>query len=552
MKDFKFLKFLDRFKSIFKKLGVDYEVMRKILQIKLLMDGRRVPTVFAANDNKKSEKDNSNRFLKSLWVYILIGLMLIPFILMESSYLYQMSIVFGIIMFLIMSSLISDFSSVLLDVRDKNIIGTKPVDSRTLNFAKTIHVSLYMFYVTIALILPALIASVSKHGILFTLMFIVAVIFLDMFIIVLTSFLYLIILRFFDGEKLKDVINYFQIILSLVIAIGYQMVGRLFSVVEMNVQFTPKWWQYLLPPVWFAAPFEIMKKSEINLVYGILSVMAVVVPIIAIAFYVKSMAMFEENLQKMTNNSGKRKKVKRKPRELLSRVLCRNKEERLFFRFASDMIKNEREFKLKVYPSLGLAIIFPFIFIFQRLSMSSLEEISKGKSYFFIYFTGMMLSSIIIMVKYSGSYKGAWIYKTMPITNYKPVFKGTMKALIAKLFLPIFLCQAAVFIAIFGVRITGDLVVILLNMMSYTLLCFMTMKKGLPFSQPYDAAKQSDAGINFILMFVIGAIWVAHYFIGKMDYSFYILLGVGIIANLILWKVAFNIKPEKLDKALGQ
>jgi len=549
MKDFKFLKFLDRFKSIFKKLGVDYEVMRKILQIKLLMDGRRVPTVFAANENKKNEKDNSNRFLKSLWVYILIGLMLIPFILMESSYLYQMSIVFGIIMFLIMSSLISDFSSVLLDVRDKNIIGTKPVDSRTLNFAKTIHVSLYMFYVTIALILPALIASVSKHGILFTLMFIVAVIFLDMFIIVLTSFLYLIILRFFDGEKLKDVINYFQIILSLVIAISYQMVGRLFSVVEMNVQFTPKWWQYLLPPVWFAAPFEIMKKSEVNLVYGILSVMAVVVPIIAIAFYVKSMAMFEENLQKMTNNSGKRKKVKRKPRELLSRVLCRNKEERLFFRFASDMIKNEREFKLKVYPSLGLAIIFPFIFIFQRLSMSSFDEISKGKSYFFIYFTGMMLSSIIIMVKYSGSYKGAWIYKTMPITNYKPVFKGTMKALIAKLFLPIFLCQAAVFIAIFGVRITGDLVVILLNMMSYTLLCFMTMKKGLPFSQPYDAAKQSDVGINFILMFVIGAIWVAHYFIGKMDYSFYILLGVGIIANLILWKVAFNIKPEKLDKA---
>lgn len=549
MKDFKFLKFLDRFKSIFKKLGVDYEVMRKILQIKLLMDGRRVPTVFSANnDNKKNEKDNSNRFLKSLWVYTLMGLMLIPFILMESSYLYQMSIVFGVIMFLIMSSLISDFSSVLLDVRDKNIIGTKPVDSRTLNFAKTIHVSLYMFYVTIALILPALIASVSKHGVLFTLMFIVAVIFLDMFIIVLTSFLYLIILRFFDGEKLKDIINYFQIILSLVIAIGYQMVGRLFSVVEMNVQFTPKWWQYLLPPVWFGAPFEIMKKSEINLVYGILSLMAVVVPIIAIAFYVKSMAMFEENLQKMTNNSGKRKKVKRKSGELLSRILCRSKEERLFFRFASDMIKNEREFKLKVYPSLGLAIIFPFIFIFQRLSMSSFAEISKGKSYFFIYFTGMMLSSIIIMIKYSGTYKGAWIYKTMPINNYKPVFKGTMKALIVKLFLPIFLFQAVVFIAIFGVRITGDLVVILLNMMSYTLLCFMTMEKALPFSQPYDAAKQSDVGITFILMFVIGAIWLAHYFIGKMNYSFYIPLGVSIVANLILWKVAFNIKPEQLNK----
>ncbi|WP_017414342.1 hypothetical protein [Clostridium tunisiense] len=550
MKDFKFLKFLDKFKFLFRKLGVDYEVMRKILQIKLLMDGRRVPTVFSANDNKKNEKENSNRFLKSLWVYVLMGIILIPFILMESSYLFQMSIVFSVVMFFIMSSLISDFSSVLLDVKDKNIIGTKPVDSRTLNFAKTIHVSLYMFYITTALILPGLIASFSKQGIVFSLMFIVATIFLDMFIIVLTSFLYLLILRFFDGEKLKDVINYFQIILSLVIAIGYQLVGRLFQVVEMNVQFTPKWWQYLLPPVWFSAPFEMMKKSEVNVVYIILTVMAIVIPILAMAFYIKSMDMFEENLQKMTNNSGKRKKVKRKPGGILSTVLCRSKEERLFFRFASDMMKNEREFKLKVYPSLGFAIIFPFIFIFQRLSMSSFAEISKGKSYFFIYFTGMMLSSVMMMIKCSGTYKGAWIYKTMPISNYKPVFRATTKAVIAKLFFPIFLFQAVVFIGIFGVRITGDLVVVFLNMMIFTLICFMAMEKALPFSQPFDASKDSNVGITFILMFGIGALWGVHYFIDKISYGFYILLGIGIIANLILWSVAFNIKPEKLNNAL--
>lgn len=550
MKDFKFLKFLDKFKFFFRKLGVDYEVMRKILQIKLLMDGRRVPTVFSANDNKKNEKENSNRFLKSLWVYVLMGIILIPFILMDSSYLFQMSIVFSVVMFFIMSSLISDFSTVLLDVKDKNIIGTKPVDSRTLNFAKTIHVSLYMFYITTALILPGLIASFLKQGIVFSLMFVVATIFLDMFIIVLTSFLYLLILRFFDGEKLKDVINYFQIILSLVIAVAYQLVGRLFQVAEMNIQFTPKWWQYLLPPVWFSAPFEMMKKSEVNVVYIILTVMAIVIPILAMAFYIKSMDMFEENLQKMTNNSGKRKKVKRKPGGILSTVLCRSKEERIFFRFASDMMKNEREFKLKVYPSLGFAIIFPFIFIFQRLSMSSFAEISKGKSYFFIYFTGMMLSSVMMMIKSSGTYKGAWIYKIMPISNYKPVFRATIKAVIAKLFLPIFLFQAVVFIAIFGVRITGDLVVVFLIMMIYTLICFMVMEKALPFSQPFDASKDSNVGITFILMFGIGALWGVHYFIGKMDYGFYILLGVSVIANLILWNVAFNIKPEKLNKSL--
>jgi len=144
--------------------------MRKILQAKLVMDGRRVPTIFG-NEKKKDNKDDSNKFLKSLWVYILMGLIMIPFVIMNSSYIYQMTIVFALVMFFVMSSLISDFSSVLLDVRDKNIIGTKPIGPKTLNLAKTIHISIYMFYVTGALVGPSLLASLFTQGIVFFLVF---------------------------------------------------------------------------------------------------------------------------------------------------------------------------------------------------------------------------------------------------------------------------------------------------------------------------------------------------------------------------------------------
>jgi hypothetical protein len=170
MIDLKILKFLDRLRPLIERLGVDYRAMRKILEIKLLMDRRRVPTVIASN-KRNDDLDDSNKFLKSLWIYVLMGLILIPFVTMKNNYIYQMSIVFAVVMFFVMSSLISDFSSVLLDIRDKSIIGTKPVGPKTLSMAKNIHILIYIFYITAALVGPVLIVSLFFQGIVFFLVF---------------------------------------------------------------------------------------------------------------------------------------------------------------------------------------------------------------------------------------------------------------------------------------------------------------------------------------------------------------------------------------------
>ncbi|MCG4584704.1 hypothetical protein L0P56_04285, partial [Anaerosalibacter bizertensis] len=151
MKDFKVLKFMDRFKGLFKSFGIDYDTMRKILQVKLTLDGRRVPTVM----NNNSYKNEGNSIKKSLGFYILLGLVLVPFVISNQNYLFQMSFLFGILMFMMMTILISDFSSVLLDLRDKDIILSKPVDGKTLSAAKTIHIMIYMFFITFSFTGPS-------------------------------------------------------------------------------------------------------------------------------------------------------------------------------------------------------------------------------------------------------------------------------------------------------------------------------------------------------------------------------------------------------------
>ncbi len=262
MTDFKTLLLLDKFRIIFIKLGIDYDMMRKILHVKLTMDERKVPTIF--NQNKKKE-DQKYGYIKSLWIYVLFGLILIPLMSFGQNFLFQMSISYGMIIFLIMTSLISDFSSVLLDVRDRSILSTKPISTKTINAAKFMHIFIYLTYLTVALTAIPLVVSLIKQGLAFFILTVFEIFLINLFIVALTAILYMMILRFFDGEKLKDMINYVQIGLSLMLMIGYQVLIRSFEFVNLDMTVVFHWWSIFLIPMWFAAPYELLLNGNQSL-----------------------------------------------------------------------------------------------------------------------------------------------------------------------------------------------------------------------------------------------------------------------------------------------
>jgi hypothetical protein len=116
MKEFRILKLLDKFQGLYKKSGVNYDIM--ILQIKLTMDGRRVSSVMA-NNKKVNEDEDKNNYMRLLmfngFMSIFIG-----FIMMnDMSALQKINMIAGINLFMMVSLMISDFSAVLLDVKEK-------------------------------------------------------------------------------------------------------------------------------------------------------------------------------------------------------------------------------------------------------------------------------------------------------------------------------------------------------------------------------------------------------------------------------------------------
>ncbi|UYO05341.1 hypothetical protein [Paenibacillus sp. PSB04] len=542
MNDFKTLILLDRCKGLFEKAGMDYVQMRRILQVKLTMDGRRAPTLIGKTSRSADPDELSNQFLKSLWIYAVMGAVMTPFVVMGHNLIFQMSIVFGILMFMITTSMISDFSSVLLDVRDHTILGSKPVNAKTINMAKAIHIMIYLFFITGSITAAPLVGVLFRYGILFFLVFVLEIVLMDLLIVAITALLYWLVLRFFDGEKLKDIINYVQIGLTMVMAVGYQLIARVFNLVDLQIGYEAQWWHVFLFPVWFAAPFEWLfggHRGEAIIVFSLLSVL---LPLLAVWIYVRMIPSFEANLRKLSTQTARKKGRGGRWPDVLGRWICRSREEQVFFRFALGMIRKERDYKLKVYPSLGLSLIFPFIFMFNTFnSGSSWEEIRAGNSYLFMYFCAVMIPSAVMMLQYTSTPKGAWIFNTVPLRNHEPVYKGTLKACIAQLILPIFVVESMIFTVIFGVRILPDLLVTLVMTLLYTVISFRLMGLEMPFTEPAQAGTQSGrTGLMLLLFLILGAMAGLHFALRFSTYGVYVLMAVALIANIAAWKLAFR------------
>ncbi|GAA5417440.1 hypothetical protein Pryu01_02503 [Paraliobacillus ryukyuensis] len=536
------LKILDRLASLFRLFKVDYATMRAILASKLTMDQRRVPTIF--QDTK--QKDGNHAFYKSLLLYAFYGLILIPFLIIGDNYLYQMSIVFGITMFILMTSMVADFSSVLLDVRDKAILHTKPIEQKTISAAKMMHVIIYMTHLTVAFILIPFIVAIAVKGIVFSLLFMLEIVFITLFIIVLTALIYIAILRFFDGERLKDIINYVQIFLSVAILVGYQIVVRSFEFVDLEISFGWHWWHLFIPPMWFAAPFELLLQGNQASYIILFSVIAVLVPTLSFILYLKLIPSFEQNLQKMMQSSGPMKVRKHRLQQWIGKIICRSAEERAIFHFSSKLISNEREFKLKVYPSLGFSIVMPFIILFNIIQ----TDLNAPYAFLTIYFASLMTPNVVHMLKFSDKYRGSWIYKALPLADPSLLYKATLKAFITKLYLPIILVLSVIFLILFGdFSILPDIIAMILVGLMYVVISYrMINNEVYPFSQSFSFSQNTNTAITFLTMFIIGAFAGIHFLISKIPFGIYGYLLVLLIVNWLTWRTVFKNRSQGKER----
>src|ERR1700761_9379276 len=152
-----FLRLVSFFYPILAKTGVDTDQLNEILRVKLLMDNRRQKAMFAARKNAKNGGQQSPWLISffTLLMGFFIGLVLtlngMPYV-GETYY-------FLIFMVLMALTLISDFTTVLIDTRDQFILLPRPVNDRTIAVSRILHISIYILRLALLQGLPALIIA---------------------------------------------------------------------------------------------------------------------------------------------------------------------------------------------------------------------------------------------------------------------------------------------------------------------------------------------------------------------------------------------------------
>ena len=540
MEDFFSLKILDLFRPLFEAFGVEYEKMRLIVNMKLTLDKR-----------KNNSSENKNSLMQSVILYLIIGLVASRIIVMPLDIMTKMTVLFALIFVMLLTCFITDFSSVILDTYDRHIIGITDVKDITLNMAKIVHIVIYISIMSFSISAFSILMILMAYNIGFCLLFILCMILMDFLLIMMTSVIYYLLIKIFKGEKLKDVLNLFQIFMILVFSIMYYLITSSLSDIQINYTFSIKAYDLFIPFMWFASLFCVAFYGKIETLYIIMSILGIIVPILSIFIYIKLTPAFERNLEKLEQVSYNEKdsKSKKSFASKLANKICKNNEEKSFFEFIYTNLSRDREFKTRVYPTLASGIIMPLVLLIVTYDrsmsiMEYLKSLSTTNNFLNIYLAVILLQNCILLLKYSKEYEASFIYDVLPISKKKNIYSAEFKVIIIKLFLPVFIIIGIPYLILFKSKFIVHLLIAFVSTIFISMGTFRVNNKSLPFSEDYAVTANTSNFLNIIksIGFVGVAVLLHYLIILKTPYIFsvaYLILLILIMK--IIWNKVFDI-----------
>ncbi len=431
---------IDRLRPFIRTAGADFDQVRAIVQVKLMMDSRR-NSVGLGRYGRKQTGDTNNAFLKTLAIYAVLGSLLSIGMLGRPEpdlLFFPLALQFSYIMALCALTLISDFSTVILDSSDNQIILPRPVHSRTLWLARIIHISSYLAAIALSIALGGLLVISYRFGALAGLLFLAMALLSAVLMVFLTNVFYLVLMRFVSEDKIRGVINYVQIVMAIVFYGGYQLLPRLMDTNELFSRALPhEWWHFLIPPMWMAGAVDLIVKPALDTTHLTFLLLALTMPVLGLwtmnRFLTGNFIRQLSSLDQETQPELRRPASDGTPLtgqssgggiDRLAGWLTRNPLERAAFGFAWRVTGRDRKFKLKTYPQLGFALAYTVGMSFQKMG---------GMFYLFaLYFAGIYVMVAQLQLSVSDNYRASWVYGSAPIRQPGDVLVGSLKALIIK------------------------------------------------------------------------------------------------------------------------
>lgn len=567
-----FLYIIALFNPLWKKMGVNTDQLRAILDVKLKMDDRR-PNAYTGMRQQAQNKPRKNGSWALVLVSLLMGFFYLFIFMIGTSLVLQFFLWFSVFTVMMSITLISDFTSVLIDVKDNFVILPRPVNDKTVVVSRLLHIMVHISKIVGPLALPAFAYICFRYGIGPGLWFGILVLLVSVFCIFLINTVYLVALKFTTPQRFKELLNYLQIAFSIIVFATYYLAPRLVQKSQLSkINLADYPWVNFMPTYWFARAWLSVAGldfSGFSLAYIALSI---VVPFASLWLVVKVFApSFNRKLGML--GGGESETVKRpvvransgnkKPfYKTLARLSSKNRLEQLSFELVWMITGRSREFKLKVYPSLAYVVVYFAYFLLNGKQGSPGEAWAKlpetNMFILLIYISSFAFITAISNIVYSDKFKAAWVYYAAPVKTPGEILIGAFKATLVKFFLPFYIVIVLFSLSVWGFRILPDLLLGFVNVVLINLFFAVVYLRKLPFSSQLNVKQNAGTFLKGLLIMAIpGSIGFAHFglrYIGTGSGWIYLSMVVlfGLISAAALYLLYARYREtawEKLDES---
>ena len=518
-------------KKLYAGWGISVPQLKSILIYKLLMDDRRPNSIQQTRQRSHhSKKEINNASIGTILMSGLMGIFFLMVFRLGNDHITHLTFYFAMFITFLCMILISDFTSVLIDVRDNYIILPKPVNDKTVVLARLLHIFIHICKTVLPMVLPGLIyLSIQYNGIAGIIFFILSL-FATLFSIFLINAVYIIILKITTPEKFKNIISYIQIFFAIFIYASYQLVPRLIGKMELqNFEVAHSSWLILVPSYWLACAFNWVFTFQATAIEMVAAIIGFVLPVASIYVVIKYLApSFNQKLAMISGSEGasltnRKVNYQRTQRigESIAAKVTTNEIEKTGFLFSWNMMSRSRDFKVKVYPSIGYIIVLLVVMLLSGNSKGiSLQDLRNdhSKSVYTIiigiYFSSILVLTAITQMTYSDKCKASWMFYITPIEKPGEIISGSIKALLFQFYLFIALILLVIALVFVGPSIIPNIILGITNQVVIIYLIVTIGYKELPFSKSLSNSQKSGMFIRTIFMlFICFLIGVLHFYI---------------------------------------
>ncbi|MBI4468985.1 MAG: hypothetical protein HY650_06670 [Acidobacteria bacterium] len=442
--------FIRRLAVLLSYAGVDAIQYQALLQASLALDFRSTSLM-----PQRGTSGSKSALLTTSFIYLMVSSIMGVFLLTQGSLLLFTWVILTYSMVMLAMAVLIEFGSTVINPDDFHILGARPVSSRTYFAVKFSNLAFYILIFGTSLnIVPAILgAFLPEARFYYPVLYFAVAMLASLFMAGVIVAVYGVLIRIFNYERFKDIIAYFQIAFSFLTFFGYQLIPRY---LEENVgslgTFVPVRWMEATPSLWFASMVQ-LGLGVVDRRTVLLSLAGFAAVFIFTAILTRSVSIhYAEFISRMLSTSSTRRPAQpaRSDTGRLGPVLrlwLRSSEERAFFHFIVLMIRRNRQLKIQLYPNLGIIFVFLAIALVDhrtmidplaenRLEMSTVAPVAA------FLFAALGITSLL---PYSDEYQGSWIFALAPLRRKDHILRGIKKAVLAMVFLPVYILNATVF-----------------------------------------------------------------------------------------------------------